>query len=376
MPTKTSPHARDFGPDLIRATAIMLVLLAHTIPGGTHFPVFGALRYFWGLLGVEIFFLLSGYLIGGILMKELVAGRLDGPAGVVEFWKRRWYRTLPNYYLFLVLTLLVTIVLEGHFPAGFENFLWFGQAMISPYPEFFPGAWSLSIEEWFYLSFPIMLLIFSRLLPRRQVALLATIAVFLAVPVIIRCFISSAVNWDAGVRRVTLPRLDAIGYGVALVWVKNYGGGTWNILVRLWPLGMAAGIALIFQFCHHFAVAGYFSSGSFIYRVFYFNLVAICLALVFPKVAEITAPGGWIEKVIRNLSLWSYSMYLSHGIFNGIIAITLTHTGPWHGWEPVIACPLIWLMTVPASALVYRLYEKPLMSLRDKPLKTIFRHSV
>ncbi|HSY19543.1 MAG TPA: acyltransferase [Candidatus Acidoferrales bacterium] len=374
MPTKNSTHTRVFGPDLIRAAAIMLVLMSHTVPGGTCFPVFGTLRGFWGVLGVEIFFMLSGYLIGGILMADLFAGRLDGPSGVVEFWKRRWFRTLPNYYVFLVLTMLETTVLTGRFPAEAGSFVWFGQAMISPYPEFFPAAWSLSVEEWFYLLFPVMLFTLAKVLPRRQQALLATIVVFLVVPVIIRCLIPPTASWDGGIRRVTLPRLDAIGYGVLLVWVKNYGGGVWNFLVRLWPVGVASGVALTVHFCHYYAISGGFTLDSVAYRAFYFNLISVCLVLVFPKVVGMTAPGGWFEKMIRNLSLWSYSMYLSHGIFSGVIAIILMHTGPWHGWEPVIAFPLIWLMTIPGSAFVYRFYERPLMNLRDRPLKEIFRH--
>ena len=70
MEPNISENRRVFGPDLIRALAIVLVLFAHTMPGGTMFGVVGAVRGFIGLAGVEIFFLLSGYLIGAILMEE------------------------------------------------------------------------------------------------------------------------------------------------------------------------------------------------------------------------------------------------------------------------------------------------------------------
>lgn len=362
-----------FGPDLIRATAICLVLFAHTFPGGTKFPIFGAFRHFTGVLGVELFFLLSGFLIGGILMGELFAGELNRPGGVFWFWKRRWFRTLPAYFLFLVLYIWQWRFLYGSLPDHLERFTWFGQALITPDPEFFTLSWSLAIEEWFYLLFPLFIWLFVQFAPNRHFALLATIVIFLTVPFVIRYFISPDVNWDGGVRRVTLPRLDAIAYGVLLAWLKQYATRSWNILARLWPAGLLGLLILTIHHCYYGDSAAAYTSQFVFYRVFYFSVVSIVLLLIFPKAVGLGAPGGWFEAVIRKISLWSYSIYLSHVFIIGLIGAAMSHW-PWtRGREPIIAFPLIWVFTLAFSAFLYRFYEKPLMDLRDRPLRHWFK---
>src|SRR4051794_29328701 len=92
-----SVSRRRFGLDLVRSTAITCVLLAHMVNG----------LEWLGVYGVEMFFSLSGYLIGGILLRDVErAGRFR----MLEFLKRRWYRTLPNYYLFLAIFFALQLV--------------------------------------------------------------------------------------------------------------------------------------------------------------------------------------------------------------------------------------------------------------------------
>ena len=94
-PASHNPYRRNYGLDLIRSLAICLVLFAHFT---TKAPA-------CGVLGVELFFVLSGFLIGGILYQTL---RNQDPIHFRDiwlFWKRRWMRTLPNYYLFLAVAI-------------------------------------------------------------------------------------------------------------------------------------------------------------------------------------------------------------------------------------------------------------------------------
>src|ERR1039458_8648984 len=89
-------NRRNFGLDALRAAAIMMVLLCHMT---------GALK-FLGIYGVELFFVLSGFLIGDILIRSAARkGRFEFK-DLTEFWTRRWFRTLPNYYWFLALYLV------------------------------------------------------------------------------------------------------------------------------------------------------------------------------------------------------------------------------------------------------------------------------
>ena len=87
---------RNFGLDVLRAAAIVMVLVSHTA---------NALN-FLGVYGVELFFVLSGFLIGDILIRSAARQSRFDFRDLAEFWTRRWFRTLPNYYWFLALYLV------------------------------------------------------------------------------------------------------------------------------------------------------------------------------------------------------------------------------------------------------------------------------
>lgn len=81
---------RNFGLDLIRAISIALVIIDHRFD----------IMFEIGTVGVQIFFILSGFLIGQILLKDFKNG--SNGATILKFWKRRWFRTIPLYYLVLI----------------------------------------------------------------------------------------------------------------------------------------------------------------------------------------------------------------------------------------------------------------------------------
>ena len=90
---------RVFGLDVMRASAILLVLLGHaTVWFASFVPVFN-IGCLGGYFGVELFFVLSGFLIGSILLRWLIDP--GSTTTLFDFWRRRWLRTLPNYVLFL-----------------------------------------------------------------------------------------------------------------------------------------------------------------------------------------------------------------------------------------------------------------------------------
>ncbi|HET6992186.1 MAG TPA: acyltransferase, partial [Bacteroidia bacterium] len=151
-----SASNRVFGLDVMRAMAILLVLLSHAmrfspIPGATQTQ----LELYMGFIGVELFFALSGFLIGGILLREMADG--TSFRKVLKFWVRRWMRTLPAYYAVLFGTPLLYLLFLHENSVHFSDlfpFIFFVQNFSHPHPEYFGVAWSLSIEEWFYILFP------------------------------------------------------------------------------------------------------------------------------------------------------------------------------------------------------------------------------
>ena len=147
---------RVFGLDLMRSLAIIFVVMGHGFmleKINTNFPWIKLIN------GVELFFVLSGFLIGGILLKLFEKNEHFNLKTIGGFWIRRWFRTLPNYYLILLLN--IVIVYFGIIKEDFSQFNWkfffFLQNFTKPFTGFFWESWSLSIEEWFYLLFPIIL---------------------------------------------------------------------------------------------------------------------------------------------------------------------------------------------------------------------------
>ena len=164
---------QNYRPDLqgLRAIAILLVVLTHagwaSLPGG--------------FIGVDVFFVLSGYLITGILLRDLA---IDGRIRFLRFYARRLKRLLPALLLVLVVTLFAAgALLSGieaekqlaalPFAASWTSNLFFTFQTINYFDELaardlFLHTWSLGVEEQFYLLWPILLLVFFRV--QNQVA--------------------------------------------------------------------------------------------------------------------------------------------------------------------------------------------------------------
>lgn len=169
------PYRRDI--DGLRALAILPVVLFHT-----HVPGFSG-----GFVGVDIFFVISGFLITGIIAREIDAGRFS----LVRFYERRARRILPALLTMMAAVLAASawFYLPEDFAAvprsalltlAFLANVWFfaktgyfaGGAETMPLLH----CWSLAVEEQFYVAFPLLLWLIARLAPQRRVPVLAAIA--------------------------------------------------------------------------------------------------------------------------------------------------------------------------------------------------------
>lgn len=241
----------------------------------------------WGMVGVNLFFVLSGFLITSLLLKEV---RETGRISLSSFWARRACRLVPGLLLFLGVVALAPLAL-GHPAAPVSAFvggLFFVANWLYPYQEmgFLAHLWSLGVEEQFYVFWPLVLLL---LLPRGlrgvRVGALALMGISLAslwaqFPLDAYGFewLHGGQAWLAG--REALPphlgtgrtyagtdtRLYALAAGIVAAtlpplsrpWVGTLGGvvlalillvpgpthGAWEQLV-LGPLAALAGAALI-----------------------------------------------------------------------------------------------------------------------------------
>ncbi len=142
--------------DGVRAVAIGLVLVAHL--GGTRgFPLTANEADFFGTgaLGVRVFFVLSGFLITGLLLREM--GR-TGTVSLRAFYARRFFRIFPAYYTYLCLTALAVLVgWEVVRPGDLLHAVTYTENYHVAHGWPVAHAWSLSVEEQFYLLWPVLL---------------------------------------------------------------------------------------------------------------------------------------------------------------------------------------------------------------------------
>jgi peptidoglycan/LPS O-acetylase OafA/YrhL len=213
--------------DGLRAISIALVLASHAgiEPRFQHEGVF---RFFLnhldvGSLGVTVFFVISGYLITSLLLRET---RRTGTIHLGGFYFRRAMRIFPAYYVYLAVALLVSMRLGPHISAGpfLSAFGYFSNYY--PYrlshPEFngwrIGQTWSLSLEEQFYCLWPAFLLFFpKRLMMRSCIGIVAVAA-------ILRCLTSRftpSMNFDEQTYRMFHTGIDMILTGSLIAFVRN-----------------------------------------------------------------------------------------------------------------------------------------------------------
>ncbi len=365
--TDREETTRLFGLDLLRAAAILLVLTAHTLPGGSTFPIIPTIASVSGYLGVELFFVLSGFLIGGILIRMLQRGELGTFAGVWEFWKRRWFRTVPNYAIFLVFNLAWAAKFGSVSIVSYWNYLFFSQNLGWPCPIFFQESWSLAVEEWFYLVFPVFVVGFT-VWNRKPSRFGLVLLLMLILPFGLRCLGWIEGSWDETIRKVVIYRLDSMMIGVAAAYLATTHAHWWKKAERLWPVG----IILLLGVAIHLIRFQPLDSTFWYNRALPTLLTSFATALLLPALVTIRTQNHCFAKTVRHISLWSYSLYLCHTPVIRLLQYVCTEIIPFAPYKnPIIRCLLIWVIAFATAALIYRLWEKPMTQLRDrKPAAT------
>ncbi|KIC94650.1 acyltransferase family protein [Flavihumibacter solisilvae] len=359
---------RIFGLDILRSLAILFVVVEH---GKYLLPK--KMRQINDLIvfdGVSIFFVLSGFLIGGILLRTL-ENRGMSVGVLMDFWIRRWFRTIPNY--FLILTLLVTLQIlfgSGFFSGSFYQYFYFSQCLISPHPAFFPEAWSLCVEEWFYLVTPIAIFIVAFAANGKHRIGIASTAAFIIILVTFFRFYKFTIvpienfhDWDKLFRKQVITRLDSLMFGVVGAYLNFYHRDLW---LKRKHITFACGLSLMLATKYIFPMI---SSETGVYNtVFSFSLVSLSTLLVLPFLNSIKAGKGLIAKLFTYISLISYSMYLLN---LSIVQYWIIGKIPWtffisNSYLLVITKYLFyWISVLSLSILLYKYFEIKMTKCRD-----------
>lgn len=355
---------RNFGLDLIRGGGITVFIGYHGLQ--LFAPYFPKIWMFGtpAVLLIEFFFVLSGFLIGTILLRRYFSGEAFDGRAVMHFFVRRWLRTFPLY--FLVLALLFFFRWLGHQP-GESGPVWtylvFLQCWSGTATSFFPESWSLCIEEWFYFGLPVFLWLLTQLFthwlsPQRIVGLLL-FAVLIGV-LIYRTsqVLDHSIRFDEGLRKITSYRLDAPLYGVvvAFYWIRfreqlvRYK----NALLLLGASCVLASFVLIKV-----------DSLVLLRNVLYWPLITVGFSLSLPFFIQLRDPGGRFSRYIRYTSRITYSLYLLH-LSVSLFGLTLPLV-PVHSLSTAFLASLGYLLfTISLAVLSYRFIERPIFKLRNR----------
>jgi peptidoglycan/LPS O-acetylase OafA/YrhL len=365
-----SAHRRVFGLDALRAAAILAVVFAHAFVA--LYPHLGGVLGFFGhggFYGVELFFVLSGFLIGQILLRTGPA--IGNPRTLLLFYVRRWFRTLPLFLLFLAVNVAIEYRLRGYrvFPGEIAQHGLFLRTFASNRLTFFFESWSLAIEEWFYLFFPATLaagLFLSRKFDRVFVLSAAAFYLFSTIARVLGARIAVH-TWDQWQRFVVVDRFDALMIGMFAAWVASRWPNLWLRHARILAF---IGTTLLFIIyvslwrIHDGHLA--FGPDSFFARTFRFNFVSFGFALLLPAAASWTRTHENIASLsIRKIALWSYAMYLVH-----LPVYAVTDRYFFANWRNSVfqALALFVLQigaTVVFSGLLYRFFESRCTRLRE-----------
>ena len=365
------PGARQHGLDLVRAAAIASVMLYHAntmrlIPGPTPWLIN------FGWMGVDLFFVLSGFLIAGQLLKPWAGGTRPNYG---RFYLRRALRTLPAFAVVVMLYFGFPQLRETADIQPFWQFATFTENLLfdPSAAKAFDQVWSLCVEEQFYLLFPLALsLVAIRPSARKSITVLLGIV---AAGVLLRGYLwlahvadrpfdlDSGSRWQAYVTNIYYPtwsRLDGLLAGIAIAVLKTFRPESWKRFVVEPDLLIAGGLAGA-----GVSIALFGGPVSPLVGVAIgFPLLSASVALIVAAastgcglIGKYRVPGG------AALATGAYSLYLTHKMAYHAAA---TWISPALGATHYVAVVVAMATALLAGSLLYWAVERPFLRLRDR----------
>ena len=358
------------GLDLLRAVAIGLVMLFHASLVRLDLAQHWIVRFGW--MGVDLFFVLSGFLIAGQLFRPFARGsKPDYP----RFFSRRLLRTLPAYLVVLAAYFLVPSIRERPNIQPLWQFLTFTENLliVPPIPKAFSHAWSLCVEEQFYLLLPAVVAIVA-LRPSAPKILGLIVIVFLA-GLMVRGYLwlhrvgsepfspTAYVNSAAYMTLIYWPtwgRLDGLLAGVAAAAIQILTPDLWAVLTARPNMLIVLGLAGVIISCVFFG--DYIT--WFAPAVFGYPLLACSIALIVMAASEDRSIiGRYSIPGAATLAAGAYSLYLSHkAVFQVTAAVLYDAPAPIQNFGLGIAI----IAALGVGAALYWLVERPFLKLRDR----------
>jgi peptidoglycan/LPS O-acetylase OafA/YrhL len=360
--------------DGVRGLAILMVLFVHFV--GNEEPYDAVERLMrkvanYGVWGVDLFFVLSGFLITGILWDTK-----EGPRYFKNFYIRRTLRIFPLYYgvlafLFVLLPLVPALYPQAltesarHqawlWPYGTNVYVGLKGTWALPYVTHF---WSLAIEEHFYLVWPLVVFVCSR------TTLLRVCVATSAFSLVLRCIMAFLGANDITLQVLTPCRLDALCVG-AFIAVASRPDGLGALGRKARPALIATGSAILLLSAWHHSMQTLDEITE--------PLRGTCIALFFGAliVRSVTAEPSTLvarffgSRAMRFLGKYSYGLYVYHGIL--AFGLEQYPVNEWltarvgaHKLAMVIQAIAGGAVSVGVSVLSYEAFEKHFLVLKDR----------
>jgi peptidoglycan/LPS O-acetylase OafA/YrhL len=338
-----SPSHRNESLDVLRCIAVLLVL-------GFHFPYYGLWSRL-GWIGVDLFFVLSGFLISGLLFAEY---KKSASINFKRFLIRRGLKIYPSFYLLVAMVMVLSYVTHSE---GLRT-----QAVVSALfaQGYYRGAlytmlahtWSLAVEEHFYLLLPPLLMLLIAIRGKREpFRVLPGLFAFTAVLCLGFRWFALPVSVAARGTHMTHMRMDTLFAGVTLRYLYDFRPALFHKLTGHYAL------ALAFLFCLPVAVLD--QNGRAMQTL---GLTSLSLGFSFLVAWSVvrtprTLFPRALSRVAARIGCYSYSIYLWHPIVHE----SLFHSGVslWKFWSYIAA-------SIMAGIGMAYLVEMPYLALREK----------
>ncbi|HEY6529727.1 MAG TPA: acyltransferase [Cellvibrionaceae bacterium] len=358
------------GLDSLRALAIIIVLLYHYKVVVSNEDTFGYITQI-GWMGVDLFFVLSGYLICNQILQVITQ---KDTFSLRQFYMRRLLRTLPNYYAVCLLYFICSDTLTGIATAPWWQFLTFTQNFSFRPMATFTHSWSLCIEEQFYLLVP---LIFMLIAGAKRQALWAWLIIIIGMSLGLAArmvawfsYGQSSMSFGDYYQHIyysSFTRFDELLPGIAIAVLKNFHAQAFNWLLNRANLILATGVIIFgiliyaFPHCHHQDTAGF----NFLLSTLGYSILALSFALITcAALAPNSVLAKWHVPGAAQIALWSYAIYLIHKpLFKLLIAPLAQMNINSH---TPLGISIIMGLSVFAGWLLFKCVETPFMIIRAR----------
>jgi peptidoglycan/LPS O-acetylase OafA/YrhL len=354
---------RIFGLDVIRATVVFFVALHHLSPLVALPGWLGRLSTL-GSLGVELLFVLSGFLLGQTLLRTIHENHLLTWKKAFSLLTKRWRRIVPAYYFFFFIT-------AAAFPPFFRQithhlqYFFFLQNFAWKMPGFYFQTWALGILEFFYVLFTLSIFLCYKICRQLLPSFFICISLFWLLPFLLRaaCLpLLGPAEFQATIRPLVIYRLDAPVAGVIMAVLLREFPHVWNGVRRHSWIGLSLFAG---------TVAYYLADFPFLYtnhwlEILFYPAVCATFALTLPILWAWKENPSLPGRAISLVSKASYSLYISHviAIVLGFYLLELILGVAYP--TGLIVYPVCLGLALLIAWLSYRFIESPFMGSREK----------